>query len=65
MASIIKDFTIKTLVETLPEKLGGACCERYVDNIYIFGGQTNNISNNIYKFNCLDKISKPNFSHLN
>ena len=55
MASIIKDFTITTLNEILPEKLNGACCERYGDNIYIFGGQSNTISNNIYKFNCLDK----------
>lgn len=55
MASIITDFTIKTLLETIPEKLYGACCERYGNNIYIFGGQNNTISNNIYKFNCLDK----------
>ena len=57
MASIIKDFTITTLNETLPQALESACCARYENNIYIFGGYSsgNGISNKIYKFNCINK----------
>ena len=53
MASIIKDFTITTLNETLPQGLFESCSARYNDNIYIFGGYSSsgNLST-IYKFNC-------------
>lgn len=55
MASIIKDFTITTLTETLPQSLYDFCCARYKDNIYIFGGYNGNYLNTIYKFNCTTK----------
>ena len=64
MASIIKDFTITTLNETLPQDLYYTCCANYGDNIYIFGGSSSSgYLNTIYKFNCINKTieSKLNF----
>ena len=57
MASIIKDFTITTLNETLPKGLYDTCCARYNNNIYIFGGYSigTGVLNTIYKFNCINK----------
>lgn len=47
---------LSTLSEVLPQGLYGACCARYNDNIYIFGGGGNNGNlNTIYKFNCINK----------
>ena len=47
---------LSTLSEVLPQNLDSACCARYEDNIYIFGGNNgSNYLNTIYKFNCLNK----------
>ena len=43
---------ISTLSEVLPQGLQYACCARYNDNIYIFGGYDQKA---IYKFNCTNK----------
>ena len=57
MATVIKDFTITNLDETLPQALSNTCCARYNDNIYIFGGISGAgpAINTIYKFNCTNK----------
>ena len=47
---------ISTLSEVLPQKLSGACCSRYGNNIYIFGGYNGSSKvSTIYKFNCQTK----------
>ncbi len=48
---------LSTLSTVLPQALGNNCCARYNDNIYIFGGYTNDYTsvNTIYKFNCITK----------
>ena len=48
---------LSKLSEVLPKALSGACCANYGDNIYIFGGYTNNgYSNSIFKFNTITRI---------
>ena len=48
---------LSTLSTVLPQALRNTCCARHGDNIYIFGGYTNNDTktNTIYKFNCTNK----------
>lgn len=47
---------LSTLSEVLPQKLSSACCSRYGNNIYIFGGYNGSSKvNTIYKFNCQTK----------
>lgn len=47
---------ISTLSEVLPQGFKEACCARYNNNIYIFGGYgSSEYLNTIYKFNCTTK----------
>ena len=46
---------LSTLSEVLPQALYNACCARYGNNIYIFGGYSGTEVNTIYKFNCITK----------
>ena len=47
---------ISTLSEVLPQALNSACCARYKDDIYIFGGNNGSTYlDTIYRFNCTNK----------